>query len=145
MTLDSQTDYKGTCSATLQVSPQWRMSWLDLKENVWVVFKERSPRDIPSIRKDLMLQLNSFIMLSDVGETRCIPFQGHPRSTAADSWNTSCLLSTCHMRACHRGRTEIFCCIYVWHSGKKKKSKTTIIILSLQYPEKLYDYYPVCK
>lgn len=28
---------------------------------------------------------------------------------------------------------------------KKKKGKTTIIILSLQYPEKLYDYYPVCK
>lgn len=127
MTLDSQIDYKGTCSATLQVSPQWRMSSLDLKENVWVVFKERSPSDIPSIRKDLTLQLNSFIMLSDVGETRCIPSQGHPRSAAADSWNTSCLPSTCHTRACHRGRTEIFCCIYVWHSWKKKKkSKTTI-------------------
>lgn len=56
--------------------------------------------------------------------------------------------STCHTRACHRGRTEIFCCIYVWHSWKKKKKKKkvrlqSIIILSLQYPEKLYDYDPV--
>lgn len=44
MTLDSQIDYKGICSATQWVSPQSKISWLDLKENVWVVFKEKSPK-----------------------------------------------------------------------------------------------------